>query len=224
MNRSDFLDFLSEKDCVFWDWNGTLLNDLDYSLGVTNGILDRHGIKTLSKDYYQKHFTIPVVHYYNHLGLEKSQLSFDELSKLFIKNYMNSHHTLELFPGARDCLNHLNSRNVKQVLFSAAHIDEIIFQVQHHKLEQFFQVLSGADNHSGGCKLDRGLLIKKEHGFDCGALVGDTLHDIEIGKALGFDTIWVSDGHQSLERALNSSEVDYIYNRSNDTFLKKDLL
>jgi phosphoglycolate phosphatase len=99
-------------------------------------------------------------------------------------------------------------------------LSELEFQVEHHGISNIFEILSGAGDYYGGSKLDRGLALKKEYGFKNGVLVGDTLHDVEIGKEMGFETVWVSEGHQSLKRAEQSSAVDYILNRSTENFYK----
>ncbi len=220
MNTPQFLDYLKAKSCIFWDWNGTLLDDLDYSLGVNNKILESKGSATLSKQYYQKIFTIPISMFLDNLELEKRGIGREEITDLFISNYEKNRHTVDMFNGAKDCLFSLKESGVTQVLFSAAHISEIEFQVNHHGISECFEILSAAGDFYGGCKLDRGRAVKEEYGFTNGVLVGDTLHDVQIGKEIGFETVWVSEGHQSIERAEGQNFIDYIYNRKTGDFYK----
>ena len=35
---------------VVWDWNGTLLDDLDYSIGIMNGLLARRGLAVIPRN------------------------------------------------------------------------------------------------------------------------------------------------------------------------------
>jgi len=220
MDSAAFKNYLMSKSCVFWDWNGTLLDDLDYSLAITNEILALKTSATLSKHFYQDHFTIPIKDYYDKIGMFKTGFTFDELTDHYISRYEAGRDKPDLYSGARNCLESLKSKGATQVLFSAAHISELEFQVQHHNLTEVFEILSGSGDYYGGSKLDRGLALKKEYGFENAVLVGDTLHDVEIGKEIGFETVWVSEGHQSLQRAQGHTAVDYILNRETNQFLK----
>lgn len=220
MTCNTFKGYLSQKDCVFWDWNGTLLNDLDFSINITNGFLSSKGVGPLSKLDYQTAFTIPISDYYQNLKLKEKGLCLEETSNAYLKNYANGRHELEMFEGAVECLQHLYQSNVKQILFSAAHISELEYQTSKHGIKNLFHLLSGAEDFKAGCKLERGLKIKKEQNLKSGVVVGDTLHDVEIGKEMGFETVWVSEGHQPIEKAVKNSAVDYIYDRSENSFYK----
>jgi len=220
MNIASFEKYLLSKSCVFWDWNGTLLNDLDYSLGITNEILALKSSATLTKQYYQEHFTIPIKDYYDKVGMFNTGFSFDELTDHYISRYEAGRDKPGLYSGVKGCLENLRANGLSQVLFSAAHISELEFQVKHHGLTEVFEILSGSGDFYGGCKLDRGRALKAQHGFENGVLVGDTLHDVEIGKEIGFETVWVSEGHQSLERAYQHKAVDYILDRASGEFYK----
>jgi len=220
MNSQAFTTYLLSKKTIFWDWNGTLLNDLDYSLAITNEILSLKTDATLSKHFYQDHFTIPIKDYYDKIGMFKTGFSFDELTDHYISRYEAGRDQPFLYEGAKKCLEKLCERGVTQVLFSAAHISELEFQVGHHGLTEVFELLSGSGDYYGGSKLDRGRALKEEFSFENGVLIGDTLHDVEIGKEIGFETVWVSEGHQSLSRAEGHLAVDYILDRSSDQFYK----
>ncbi len=207
---------------MFWDWNGTLLDDLDYSLGISNDFFQKKGIETLSKQSYQEIFTIPISDYYQNLKLDEKSIDPDEVTDHYLSNYEKNRDTIGLFQGAYDCLKALSTTQVTQVLFSAAHISELEFQVNHHQISDFFEILSGSDDFLGGSKRDRGLKLKSEYSFKEGVVVGDTLHDLEIGKEIDFETVWVSEGHQSLSRAKGQSFVDYIFDRKENSFYKNN--
>lgn len=223
MNSQSFKNYLLGKSCIFWDWNGTLLNDLDYSLGITNEILGLKSSATLSKHFYQDHFTIPIKDYYDKVGMFKTGFTFEELTEHYISRYEAGRDKPTLYAGAKSCLEHLRREGLSQVLFSAAHISELEFQVNHHELTEVFEIISGAGDYYGGSKLERGLALREEYGFENGVLVGDTLHDVEIGKEMGFETVWVSEGHQSLSRAQGHLAVDFILDRSLDKFYPNSL-
>ena len=213
MFSKDLLDLLSAQKTVYWDWNGTLINDVDICVDLTNGFLRKKGIATISKDFYLKSFTIPVVDYYKKLDIEKFGVSFDEITDSFVSGYNSKRHSLPLYDGAKRILKTLNTKNITQVVLSAAHTDELNFQMKHHNITGYIDHVSGASNYDAGCKLERGQSLKKT--FGSGVMVGDTIHDIEIGKKMGLTTVWVSEGHQCFSLAKMHKDVDYIYDRLN---------
>jgi phosphoglycolate phosphatase len=48
---------------IIWDWNGTLLDDVDYSVGVMNILLRRRGLPALDRARYHVVFDFPVRDY-----------------------------------------------------------------------------------------------------------------------------------------------------------------
>jgi phosphoglycolate phosphatase len=50
--------------------------------------------------------------------------------------------------------------------------------------------------------VERGKRLMREHRLDAAEIlfVGDTDHDLEVGKTLGVDTLLIAEGHQSYER------------------------
>ena len=56
----------------------------------------------------------------------------------------------------------------------------------------------GIDNKFAGSKIDRGHELIRLSGIPLSEtiILGDTLHDLEVAKALGIDAILISHGHQ----------------------------
>ena len=48
------------KKHIIWDWNGTLLNDVDHAVNVINSILIEHKIELIDKRKYRQIFDFPV--------------------------------------------------------------------------------------------------------------------------------------------------------------------
>jgi len=211
MFTKDLTDLLSAYNTVYWDWNGTLINDVDICVDLTNEFLEKKGVATISKDFYLKSFTIPVVDYYKKLDIEKHGISFEEITESFVSGYNQKRHLQPLYPGSKKLLSTLKEKNVTQVVLSAAHIDELHYQMKKHDLDGYIDFVSGSSDYLAGCKLERGLKLKAE--FGDGIMVGDTIHDIEIGKKMGLKTVWVSKGHQCHTLAKDHLDVDYIFDR-----------
>lgn len=183
MYTDNLINLLSAYKTVYWDWNGTLINDVDICVDLTNEFLEKKGVATISKDFYLKSFTIPVINYYKKLDIEKHGISFEEITQSFVSGYNKRRHLQPLYEGSKELICTLNEKNVTQVVLSAAHIDELHYQMKKHDLEEYFDHVSGSSDYSAGSKLERGLKLKTEFGE--GIMVGDTIHDIEIGKKWG---------------------------------------
>jgi len=207
----DLISHLKNYPCVYWDWNGTLLDDVDICVEITNNFLTSKEAPSITKDFYLKNFTIPVVDYYKSLEIEKYGITFEEMTHHFVTGYENSRPKQILYKGVVDTVKELHEIGVKQVILSAAHQEELKYQLVKNNLDEYIFEVSGATDYSAGCKLERGLSLFKKHGP--GIMVGDTGHDIEIGKKMGLETVWVSEGHQCQTKVEGLDCLDYIYDR-----------
>lgn len=59
---------LKGKDHIIWDWNGTILNDVDHAVAMMNTLLVEHNLPLIDREYYREIFDFPVLHYYQKLG------------------------------------------------------------------------------------------------------------------------------------------------------------
>ena len=55
---------------IIWDWNGTLLNDLDLSVSTINTLLYKRELPLLKNDTYKEVFSFPVKDYYQAVGFD----------------------------------------------------------------------------------------------------------------------------------------------------------
>jgi hypothetical protein len=69
---------------LIWDWNGTLLDDLDYSIGVMNGVARAPRPAAARPRPLPHAFDFPVRNYYARLGFDTARDSFEQLSVEFI--------------------------------------------------------------------------------------------------------------------------------------------
>jgi phosphoglycolate phosphatase len=61
---------------VVWDWNGTLLDDVQLSLDIINEILSEQGITALTANRYREIFDIPASVYWERAGLDLHKIPF----------------------------------------------------------------------------------------------------------------------------------------------------
>lgn len=185
---------------VIWDWNGTLLDDLDLSIAAVNRILERRGRPTIDRKRYHEAFDFPVRDYYGRLGLDLAE--FAQLSEEFIADYDRERWQCRLHPGAPEILAAVQAAGLTQSILSAyrqATLEEI---VAHFGLTSRFVRLTGLDNIYAHSKVELGQTWIRESGLarDAIVMVGDTRHDHEVAVALGVDCVLLSHGHHSLDR------------------------
>lgn len=49
---------------IFWDWNGTLLDDTAAALATLNGMLAKRGAPPITMEFYRENFAFPVKPFY----------------------------------------------------------------------------------------------------------------------------------------------------------------
>jgi phosphoglycolate phosphatase len=187
---------------VIWDWNGTLLDDLDLCIDVMNGLLRRRGLPVMDRARYHAVFDFPVRAYYERLGFDFRRDSFEGLSVEFIAGYEARRGESRLHPGAREMLAAFQLAGVTQSVLSAYRGDTLQEIVGHFGLTPYFMRLIGLDNIYAHSKTELGRAWVAELGIPGKdiLMIGDTLHDLEVAKALGVDCVLVAAGHHSAGR------------------------
>lgn len=199
-----FLTVLQHYEHIIWDWNGTLLDDLDIALETIEELGELYSVKPPGKEEYKAAFGFPVINYYRDLGFDFDKVSFEEMSEVFIKIYTKRAKKAQLHEGIQQVLESVSKDRTQSILSAASqsHLDEIVV---HHGVSHHFDHVFGLENNYAVSKIDRGQQLIMASGVapEKTLLVGDTDHDSEVGKALGVDVLLIADGHQSYERLAN---------------------
>jgi phosphoglycolate phosphatase len=187
---------------IIWDWNGTLLDDVDYSVGVMNILLRRRGLPALDRARYHVVFDFPVRDYYARLGFDPARDRFEALSEEFIGAYDAHRLDCPLQPDARRTLAAVQAAGLTQSILSAYRHETLLEIVDHFGLTPHFAHLAGLDNiyaHSKA-ELGRAQLAKLALPPHEILLIGDTVHDLDVAKELGVDCVLVAAGHHPAEK------------------------
>lgn len=190
---------MTEKPTIVWDFNGTLLKDMDACINALNPILKAYQLAPITLDYYRQHFGFPVIHFYEHLGLKpKSQYDWDALAESFHMRYIFSK-TLTLQPGALAAVQFFHQQGYQQGILSALEQHLLEVQVEQFGLSRYMNFICGSRNYDGATKVDTAKRLNLKVPV---IMIGDTLHDAEVAHTLGWDCILCSAGHQTHERLL----------------------
>lgn len=191
-------------DTIIWDWNGTLLDDVDICVDCINTLLGKRQLTTLNKFKYQNIFRFPVEDYYQDAGFDFSIEPFDVLAHEFIDLYLKKLPEALLFPKARETLKKMRKLGFNHYLVSAMEHDTLINSLMARSLLEYFHGVKGIQDHYAKGKVSSAKALIDEYRLDIGStcLVGDTDHDYEVARELGCSCVLISNGHQLRERLL----------------------
>lgn len=189
---------------IIWDWNGTILNDVELSLDLINGLLRERDIKTITLDEYRKIFTIPVKDYYSIAGFDFEKESFEVVGKKWIEGYEQRKLESKLYSGAINVLQKINEIGIGQSILSAYSQHTLEEIVEHFGLAKYFSHIVGLDNIYAASKIHLGHQLIKKLGNGKGEtlMIGDTVHDFEVANEIGADCVLLTQGHQDKNRLI----------------------
>ena len=187
---------------VIWDWNGTLLDDVWLCVESVNESLSRRRLPLITEETYRELFDFPVIDFYRQLGFDFEVESFEDLSVEYHSQYEPRWIECRFQPGAREALESLANTGLNQSLLSAAHQEMLDACVEHFNLGEHFVHVTGLDNKyaDGKVELGRRLLGRLRMDPRDVLLIGDTVHDHEVARALGVDCVLTAAGHHSREK------------------------
>ena len=184
---------------VIWDWNGTLLDDIEWSLTVVNKLLTNRNLQPIKDiNAYRDIFGFPVIDYYRRAGFDLDNEPFEIPAKEFIRLYHSDDSRFRLFDGASDILAAVKEMGITQVILSASEANNLRSQTRLFDIERYFDDILGISNIYAESKVHVGQSYIAGNDICAGktVLIGDTVHDYEVAATLGIDCILIANGHQ----------------------------
>lgn len=195
-------NLLNNVRAILWDWNGTLLDDLEVCISSMNGMLTRRNYPILTKERYKEIFTFPVQDYYVKAGFDFSRDDWDTVAMEFIANYRENVHQSVLHDEVNDILQRFRSMGKRQFILSAMQQDFLLETITARLDPTIFEVIAGLNDHYAATKVENARLLVHEIGLPKSQIImiGDTIHDFEVAEEAGIPCILVANGHQARER------------------------
>lgn len=199
----------SSKKVIIWDWNGTLLDDVDYCVNCINVLLKKRHLPLVDSEKYKEIFTFPVVEYYKAVGFDLEKEGFEKPAMEFIRLYYHHFNQTKLFPCVKELLNNYKSRSFKQVVLSAMEHNSLVNTLDDKGILPYFNEVTGVGDHYGSSKKETGkqLLRNLNVNPEEVVIIGDTLHDKQVADALNIDLILIATGHNSKQRLKSKHPV-----------------
>ncbi len=186
---------------VIWDWNGTLLDDLDVVIEAANVGLVEFGVGPIDEDLYRDHFTRPVRAFYNSLfGRPVTDAEWRKLNHVFHVEYMARADRAELTEDALEALDTVGAKPHAQSLLSMSPQDWLESIVARKGVLHRFGLVSGLTGETGGLKARH----MEEHidglGLDPArtVVIGDTPDDATAARHVGANVVLYDGGSHHL--------------------------
>ncbi|MEU9704577.1 HAD family hydrolase [Streptomyces sp. NPDC047981] len=129
---------------LVWDWNGTLLDDIEAVIGATNAAFAELGLEPITLARYRELYTVPVPKFYERLmGRLPTDAEWVVMDDAFHRHYWQRADACGLTAGAAELLAARQESGFTQSLLSLAPHTELVPLVRRHGIEERFVRVDG---------------------------------------------------------------------------------
>lgn len=187
---------------VIWDFNGTLLADLQLSVDTDNEVFSILGLPPITTEMYREHITMPVCDFYAALGVDFDRIPYEKISALWLERFNARAVAAGLVPGALETVQKLRALGFTQSVLSASYEPSLRRQCQALGLTPYMNAVKGLQDESAQKKTQIGRRMVEELSIPAQdvVLVGDMQTDAHLADVLGVGCILVSWGHNAYHR------------------------
>ena len=199
---------------ILWDFNGTILDDVEVCIRIENEMLKNHGYAPFDKEKYLEIFQFPVMNYYASLGVDFNHYSYDEICVDFYKGYDEHFPECTLTPGFEEKIQELSKKGYHHVIVSASSQEALERQCASLGITKYFDELIGLKDGYAHSKVDRAQEWMRQQSKDESYwMIGDSEHDKEVADTLGVPCVLVATGHASKRRlkATGAKVIDTLF-------------
>lgn len=210
---------------VFFDFNGTILDDLDLCYQLLLEMLDKENLKRVSMDEYRTLFDFPVKDYYAKVGFDFSKIDYKDISNYFFSNYMERWpKETRIFNDFRKTITKLKKQNIKVFIITASEENLLLKQLDYFNIKDLFDGYVASKDIKGNSKVENAKNFIKENNLNPrkSIMFGDTVHDALVAKEIGIKCVLFSKGHNTKKKlkdtgllVVNSYKAFYKYIEKN---------
>ena len=187
-------------ELILWDWNGTLLDDVELCVDALNRLLEKHAYpQRYDRDQYRAIFGFPIEEYYVRAGFDFSRHSFAMLAEEYMDDYIPASAACPLAEGAIEALDAFRAAGLRQVILSASPVPTLTRQAGERHVTGYFDRMLGLGDIYAKSKVELGRRFMQEESIDPGraVMIGDSVHDFEVAQAMGTACVLQCSGHQN---------------------------
>lgn len=195
---------------IIFDWHGVISDDKRAFLQcVVNNIFKEHGLKTISLKEMRKNWEAPYMRFFNKympdMTLEEERKSYKKAALLCPAQ--------ESCKGMVELLHKFRSEKINMAVLSAEPKEIIEEMIIRFGLNDVFNEI--VVNIHDKSKIIADLIIRNNFNVEETIFIGDSTHEVEVGRLAGIKTGAVTWGVQ-IENKLRSAKPDFIMNSVED--------
>lgn len=156
----------NQQGIIIWDWNGTLLDDVDICIDSMNSLLKKRNLQLLTANVYRRIFTFPVKDYYRQVGFDFKQESFDDVAVEFIDSYRNKVKKAAIFSPVKQILSTFKEAGYRQFLISAMEHELLKETLISQNVIPYLEAFSGIQDHYANGKLEMAKRFFEKHNLE----------------------------------------------------------
>ncbi len=180
-----------------------MLNDTSLCVALLNQSLSKRNIPKVSIQQYREKFLFPIKTFYESVGFNFGNESFEKTNKEFHDGFEQQFRKLALQPFAKETIIKISKTNSFQSILSATMQQRLTEQVGFFDLQNYLDNIVGVSSTpSGYGKEYEGseLMMAVDIPASETIIVGDSILDFSVSQSLGIDCALVYNGHNDVER------------------------
>lgn len=187
---------------IFWDWNGTLVDDASIQCQSFNQVVQSRGVNPVTLERYRELYRHPISKMYEEVGIDLGQHCFESIAQEWHDRYEILSHSLRLHHDVFETLAALQRGVKRQMILSALPHELLVAQVRRFGLAHFFEQVRGMPDKLANSKVEQGRILASELGAKGKDImvIGDSSHDAEVARELNAECILIARGTESLQR------------------------
>lgn len=186
---------------LVWDWNGTLLDDIEAVVGATNAAFAELGFEQITLDQYRELYCVPVTRFYERLlGRIPTPAEWQRMDDTFHRHYTVQRAACGLAAGADAVLVAWQEAGRSQSLLSMYGHEELVPLVRSFGIESRFVRVDGRTGPSGGSKIEHMVRhLESLEGVQARrtVVIGDAVDDATAAAHVGAHAVLYTGGSHS---------------------------
>ncbi|MEV7427847.1 HAD hydrolase-like protein [Streptomyces sp. NPDC091212] len=214
---------------LVWDWNGTVLDDIQAVIGATNAAFAEIGLEPISLDRYRELYRVPIPRFYERLmGRLPSDAEWAAMDETFHRHYTERRPGCGLTAGVEELLSEWSLAGGSHSLLSMYGHRELLPVVRGYGIERHFLRIDGRTGPSGGSKavhMERHLTSLAAAGSisaDRTVVIGDAVDDAVAAAHVGARAVLYTGGSHS-RTALEAVGVPVVDSLAEAVAVARDL-
>ncbi|MCD4484326.1 HAD family hydrolase [Chromobacterium vaccinii] len=187
---------------LVFDWNGTLIDDIDLAVVSVNRCCARFGAEPVTRERYRREFGFPIAEFYGRLGFDFKRHPFADIVAVYLEHFDAHVARCPMHDGVAELLELAAARGIGASVLSASQSNVLLRTLDAKRLLGSFQHVVGLDHTHASGKLDEARALQSRLALPPAdtLFIGDTLHDCEVARQVGWRALLVETGHQDRAR------------------------